>query len=64
MESEYQKSPLKSADVQTNTRSADEVVVDEKYGTLHDGLDMDRMGKLQQLRVRWCKFHHFNIALT
>lgn len=26
--------------------------VSEKNGTLHDEIDMDRMGKLQQLRVR------------
>ena len=30
--------------------------VSEKYGTPHDEMDMNRMGKLQQLRVRDCNF--------
>ncbi|KAH7380206.1 amino acid/polyamine transporter I [Phaeosphaeria sp. MPI-PUGE-AT-0046c] len=34
----------------TNTRSMNDNAVKEKHGTEHDGLDMDRMGKLQQLR--------------
>jgi hypothetical protein len=52
MDSEYAKSPSKGDEVQTNARSTDEVALDERYGTQHDGLDMERMGKLQQLRVR------------
>lgn len=31
---------------------ANPVVVSDKHGTQHDKMDMDRMGKLQQLRVR------------
>lgn len=34
-----------------NVEEANTVAVYEKFGTQHDELDMDRMGKLQQLRV-------------
>jgi hypothetical protein len=50
MKGEYPKSFSKS-DIHTNLDLSREVVVDDKYGTPHDEMDMDRMGKLQQLRV-------------
>jgi hypothetical protein len=34
-----------------NVEEANTVAVYEKFGTQHDEIDMDRMGKLQQLRV-------------
>jgi hypothetical protein len=52
MESEHPKAPSKSDNVYTSTRSTNKAAIDEKHGTQNDGLDMDRMGKLQQLRVR------------
>jgi hypothetical protein len=66
MDSEYAKSASKGDEVQTTARSTDEVAVDEKYGTQHDGLDMERMGKLQQLRVRFLQlpslYHRANTS--
>ena len=35
--------------------AANAVAVNEKNGTRRDELDMDRMGKVQELRVRLCK---------
>jgi len=37
--------------VELGHSDADATVVHEKYGNEHDEMDMDRMGKLQELRV-------------
>jgi hypothetical protein len=54
MERNYEKAHSKGGDIHTSTQLTDTVAVGEKNGTQHDEMDMDRMGKLQQLRVRSC----------
>jgi hypothetical protein len=54
MEGNYEKTPPKGGDIHTSTQLTNTVAVGEKNGTQHDEMDMDRMGKLQQLRVRSC----------
>jgi hypothetical protein len=57
MEGNYEKTPPKGGDIHTSTQLTNTVAVGEKNGTQHDEMDMDRMGKLQQLRVRSCTTH-------
>ena len=54
MERNYENPPLKGGDIHTCTRLTNTVPTGEKHSTPHDEMDMDRMGKLQQLRVRFC----------
>jgi hypothetical protein len=53
MESNYEETPPKGGDVHTSTQLTNKAAVGEKNGTQHDEMDMDRMGKPQQLRVRY-----------
>jgi hypothetical protein len=45
------RGPSQTTDSRNNIELADTIAVSEKYGTQSDGRDMDRMGKLQELRV-------------
>jgi hypothetical protein len=45
------KGPSQTTDSRNSIELADTVAVSEKHGTQSDGRDMDRMGKLQELRV-------------
>lgn len=54
MDSKFPTETSTGGDIRTSIELANVVAVYEKYGTQHDKMDMDRMGKLQQLRVRLC----------
>jgi hypothetical protein len=51
IESTMLKGPLQTTEPRTSIELANAVVVGEKHGTHGDQTDMDRMGKLQVLRV-------------
>lgn len=54
------KGPSEVTDFRNSVELANAVAVNEKHGTQGDELDMDRMGKVQVLRVCWfqalCEF--------
>ena len=53
MNDSMMKGPSEVIDSPTSIELANQTAVGEKYGTRSDESDMDRMGKLQELRVCW-----------
>jgi hypothetical protein len=51
MDSKHPAEATKGSDSPVSVHPEDAGLVDEKHGTRYDEQDMDRMGKLQQLRV-------------
>lgn len=51
MNDSMMKGPSEAIDSPTSIELANQTAVGEKYGTRSDESDMDRMGKLQELRV-------------
>ena len=52
MDDKTMKGPLQTTESRNSLELANAVAVGEKLGTHADEYDMDRMGKLQVLRVR------------
>ncbi|KAH7125533.1 amino acid/polyamine transporter I [Dendryphion nanum] len=48
--SKFLENVTESSNIDTTIEAANAIAVNEKHGTKNDELDMDRMGKLQQLR--------------
>jgi hypothetical protein len=64
MDNSIAKGPSPTTDFRTSIELANAYAVSEKHGTREDERDMDRMGKLQVLRVRSIVSQHHSQVLT